>query len=38
MKRTLHKVGWFIGIWVVSVMSLTLTAYLIRLVLTPTLQ
>ncbi|WP_394249513.1 DUF2474 family protein [Vibrio profundi] len=38
MKRKIHKLGWFISIWIVSVMSLTIVAYLIRLALDPALQ
>lgn len=30
---TLRKIGWFIGLWILSVMALGVVAYVIRLAL-----
>lgn len=32
---TLRKIGWFIAIWLMSVLALASVAYAIRLVITP---
>lgn len=38
MRASLSKLGWFVGIWIASVLSLTVIAYLIRLVIAPAVQ
>jgi hypothetical protein len=32
---TLRKVGWFVGIWILSVLALGVVAYAIRLAINP---
>ncbi|QTL06234.1 DUF2474 family protein [Aquabacter sp. L1I39] len=33
MRRWLRRIGWFAGLWLSSVLALTLVAYTLRLIL-----